>query len=96
MFFPSAKVIIKHPTKHNTILLIKRQIHGQIFYEPAGGKAEINFEKKKAENLEECAIREIQEELGLNIKIEEYVGSYYFFWTIDPTKCSLCAVFVEL
>jgi NADH pyrophosphatase NudC (nudix superfamily) len=50
--------------------------------------------KKQAESLEECALREVQEELGLNVKIEKYLGSYYFFWTIDPTKCSLCAVFM--
>ncbi len=66
MFFPSAKVIIKHPTQPDKILLIKRNGH----YEPAGGKVEINFEKKMAESLEQCAIREAQEELGLIVSIE--------------------------
>ena len=90
MFYPSAKIIIKHPTDKNKILLIKRNGH----YEPAGGKVEVNFETKEAESLEQCAIREAQEELGLTVVIERYLGSYYFFWSIDPNKCSLCAVFV--
>lgn len=94
MFYPSAKVIIKHPTDSHTILLVKRTVQEKTFYEPAGGRAEINFEKRSAESLEECAIREVQEELGFIISIEQYIGSYYFFWTIDPQKCSSCALFV--
>lgn len=90
MFFPSAKVIIKHPTQSDKILLIKRNGH----YEPAGGKVEINFEKKIAESLEECAIREAQEELGITISIDQYIGSYYFFWSIAADKFSSCALFI--
>ncbi len=93
MFYPSAKVILKYPHDNSRILLIKRLINGKYFYEPAGGKLEIDFTAKKAENLEECAIREAKEELGVTIKINNYVGSYYFFWSIDPNKCSSCAVF---
>ena len=68
-------------------------VRGAVYYEPAGGKIEIDFTKKIAETLEECAIREIKEELGLSITLDEYVGSYYFFWIIAPHRCSSCAVF---
>lgn len=94
MYFPASKVIIKHPEDKNKILLIKRKIKDEILYEPAGGRIEINFEKKLAESFEECAVREIHEELGLFVKLERYIGSYYFFWSIDPNKCSCCALFV--
>lgn len=90
MFFPSAKVVIRHPSDTDKILLIKRNA----YYEPAGGKVEVDFEKKIAESLEQCAIREVQEELGLAVSIDYYLGSYYFFWSIAPNKCSSCAVFV--
>lgn len=90
MFYPSAKIIIRHPTDSDKILLIKRKG----YYEPAGGKVEIDFEKNMAESLEQCAIREAQEELGLTVSIERYIGSYYFFWSIDVNKFSSCAVFI--
>lgn len=94
MFFPSSKVIIRHPSDVNKILLIKRHVRGSIYYEPAGGKVEIDFENKVAESLEECAIREAKEELGFTIDIDGYLGSYYFFWIIAPNTCSSCAVFM--
>lgn len=94
MFLPSAKVIIKHPYEKNLLLLIKRDVHGEFSYEPAGGRAEINFETLTAENLEECAIREVKEEVGVFISIDSFLGSYSFFWPHDLTKCSLYAVFV--
>ena len=87
--FPSAKVIIHHPDDRNQILLVQR--NG--YYEPAGGKVEIDFNAQISESLEECAIRETREELGLIVAIDRYVGSYYFFWSIDPRKYSSCAVF---
>jgi NADH pyrophosphatase NudC (nudix superfamily) len=94
MVYPSAKIILKHPTDANKILLVRRDVRGKISYEPAGGKLEIDFLEKKAESLEECAVREAQEELGMTVKIERYLGSYYFFWTIDSSKCSSCVVFI--
>jgi 8-oxo-dGTP pyrophosphatase MutT (NUDIX family) len=94
MFFPSSKVIIRHPSDINKILLVRRNVGGAIYYEPAGGKVEVDFEKRIAESLEECAIREAQEELGVTVELEKYVGSYYFFWIIAPNKCSSCAVFI--
>ena len=93
MLYPSAKVLIKHPSDATKILMVKRFVNGNISYEPAGGKIEVNFKEKKAETLEECAIREAREELGLLISIENYIGSYYFFWSIDPKKFSSCALF---
>ncbi len=90
MYFPSAKIIIRHPADADKILLVQRNT----YYEPAGGKLEINFSTRTAENLEQCAIREAREELGLTVSIERYIGSYYFFWSIDPSKFSSCAVFV--
>lgn len=94
MFFPSSKIIIRHPSDANKILLIKRHVRGSVYYEPAGGKVEIDFENRVAESLEACAIREAKEELGLTIGIDGYLGSYYFFWIIAPNKCSSCAVFM--
>ena len=94
MFFPAAKIILRHPSDRTKILLIKRTIHGIVYFEPAGGRVEVNFERKIAETLEECAIREAKEELGLTVTVDRYIGSYYFFWTIDPNKCSSCAVFI--
>jgi 8-oxo-dGTP pyrophosphatase MutT (NUDIX family) len=89
MLFPSAKVIIVHPHDAERILLVER--NG--YYEPAGGKLEVDFTNKRAESLEACALREAQEELGVTITIERYVGNYYFFWSIDPRKFSSCTVF---
>ncbi len=94
MLFPSAKIILRDPNDANKILLIKRNINGKIAYEPAGGKLEVDFKNKRAESLEECALREAKEELGVCAKIDKYIGSYHFFWTIDPDKFSSCAVFI--
>ncbi len=93
MIYPSAKVILRHPDKRDSILLIKRSLHGKTYYEPAGGKLEYNVENRIAESLEQCAIREAQEEVGALIDIGDYLGSYYFFWEIDPKKLSVCVVF---
>ena len=90
MLFPSAKIIIKHPRDSSQLLVVKRKG----YYEPAGGKVEVNFDHKTGETLEACAIREAFEELGLEVKIDQYLGSYYFFWSIDPSKASVCAVFL--
>lgn len=94
MFIPSAKVIIKHPNEQNLILLVKRNVHGVISYEPAGGRAEINYDALTAESLEECAVREVKEEVGVFVSIDAYLASYSFFWPHDLTKCSSYAVFV--
>ncbi len=94
MFLPSAKVIIRHPQDKELLLLIKRNVHGVITYEPAGGRVEINYDTLTAENLEECAIREVKEEVGVFISIDSYLASYSFFWPHDLTKCSLYSVFV--
>jgi len=93
MLYPSAKVIVRSLEKPNMILLIKRIVNNKSYYEPAGGKVEVDFACMKSESLEECAKREIAEELGVSIDIKGYVGSYYFFWSIDPRKLSTCAVF---
>lgn len=93
MIYPSAKVIIRHPDRKNSVLLIKRSLNGMRYYEPAGGKLEYNFDARIAESFEQCAIREAQEEVGALIDIGDYLGSYYFFWEIDPNKLSVCAVF---
>ena len=61
--------------------MYKRQVH-------------IDPKYKKAETLEECALREAKEELGCTCTIDQYVGSYYFFWSIDPKNCSICALFL--
>ncbi len=93
MFLPSAKVVISHPDKKDSILLIKRNVHGLIAYEPPGGRVDIDYHALAAENLETCALREVQEEVGVFISIDAYLSSYSFFWPHDLTKCSLYAVF---
>jgi 8-oxo-dGTP pyrophosphatase MutT (NUDIX family) len=90
MFFPSAKIIIRNPNDFSLLFLVKRGS----FYEPAGGKVEIDFNARLSESLEECALREAKEELGVTAQIESYLGSYYFFWSIDRNKASSCAVFL--
>lgn len=90
MLYPSAKVIIVSPQHPDKILLIQR--NG--FYEPVGGKLEVNFMTKQSELLEVCALREAREELGVDIEIKNYIGNYYFFWSIDPKKFSSCVVFM--
>jgi 8-oxo-dGTP pyrophosphatase MutT (NUDIX family) len=89
MLYPSAKAIVYDPARPEMFLLVKR--NG--YYEPAGGKLHVNFAKKKAETLEQCAIREASEELGAHISIKDYLGNYYFFWTIDTNSMSSCVVF---
>ncbi|MFZ5954589.1 MAG: NUDIX hydrolase [Candidatus Dependentiae bacterium] len=94
MFFPSAKIIVKHQSISDKILLIKRNVNGIISYEPAGGRAEIDYATLNAESLEECVIREAAEELGVRVNIERYLGSYSYFWPHDLSKCSCYAVFI--
>jgi 8-oxo-dGTP pyrophosphatase MutT (NUDIX family) len=93
MFFPSAKIIVRHSADQNKILLVKRNVNGIISYEPAGGRAEINYDTLIAESLEECVRREALEELGYHVKVQHYIGSYSFFWPHDQSKCSCYAVF---
>ena len=96
MFFPSAKIIVKHPLDTNKMLLIKRNVNGFISYEPAGGRAEIHYENLYAESLEECVKREALEELGILVDIDSYIGSYTYFWPHDQSKCSNYAVFTGI
>jgi 8-oxo-dGTP pyrophosphatase MutT (NUDIX family) len=93
MMYPSAKVIVRSEDNKDMILLVQRIIDEKIYYEPAGGKIDVDFVTQTAESLEECAQREIQEELGVTIGIKGYLGSYYFFWHIDSKKLSICALF---
>ncbi|MGB8367644.1 MAG: NUDIX hydrolase [Candidatus Babeliales bacterium] len=96
MLYPSAKVIVRSNDKPNMILLLERKVGNNSYFEPAGGRIEADFNQKISESLEECAHREIAEELGLSIEIKRYIGSYFFFWTIDSNKLSICAVFEGL
>lgn len=55
--------------KNNQILLGKRKnAHGEGFWAPPGGHLEFN------ETIEECAKREIQEEVGIEIKNIKEIG----------------------
>jgi ADP-ribose pyrophosphatase YjhB (NUDIX family) len=89
----ASKVIIKHP-ESDEILLIKRSMDPTAGFEAAGGRVEIDFKNRTAENLEQCIVRETAEELGLQIETLRYIGSYYFFWSIKENACSICAVFL--
>lgn len=70
--------MIQHP-KEGKVLLVKRKIQDEWFYEPIGGQVEVNFLDQKAETLEECVQREAIEETDLRIQRLQYVGRYYFF-----------------
>lgn len=96
MLHPSAKVIIKDPNRPDSILLIERNVRGDLSIEPAGGKVEADWTTRTAETLEQCAIREVREEMGYVVDLIKYVGSYSFFWVINPSNCSVCAVFTGL
>ena len=89
MLYPSAKALIYHPDNFAQLLMVRRNGH----YEPAGGKLHVDFPKKTAETYEECALRECREELGATIEIEDYLGSFYFFWTIDQKSMSCCVTY---
>ena len=91
--FAAAKVIVTHP-HHDQILLVKREKKGIFSSEPAGGRVEVDFDQKWAESFEECAQREIKEELGVHIDTLVYVGSYSFFWSKRENTCSICALFL--
>lgn len=91
--YAAAKLILRSP-KDNRILLISREIDGEIGFEPAGGKVDADFSRDLSETFEECAIREVREELGLEARITHYIGSYYFFWSIQKGVCSHCVVFL--
>ncbi|HEV2524410.1 MAG TPA: NUDIX hydrolase [Gammaproteobacteria bacterium] len=91
--YPSAKVVLRSKTD-NKILLLARTIDHEVGYEPAGGKVEANFEKRISETFEDCAMREIREELGLESKITHYIGSYYYFWSLKTNACSHCILFL--
>lgn len=84
--------MIQHP-KEGKVLLVKRKIQDEWFYEPIGGQVEVNFLDQKAETLEECVQREAIEETDLRIQRLQYVGRYYFFWLQHPDTCSICALF---
>jgi len=94
--FAAAKVIIPHP-KENKLLLVSRIIDSDFAYEPAGGRIDTDFKTDYAENFEQCAIREAKEELNLDIRIQNYLGSYYFFWNNKSNNSrafTACTVFL--
>lgn len=92
MQYSAAKVVLRRP-RDNAILLISRVFNGQRGFEVAGGRVKIDFKNKISETLEQCATREIKEELGLEIKLIDYVGSYYFFWSSEADTISHCVLF---
>ncbi len=73
-----ARVIL---VKNNKVALIKRVKEGQVYYVVPGGGVE------GGETLEECIIREAQEELGLWIKVNECLfeiednGTHQYFFS---------------
>lgn len=94
MIYPAAKVVLIDPSFPDKLLLIYREVNGNGGYEPAGGRVEVNFTDKTAESFELCAIREIKEEVGVDVKLLDYIGSYTFFWDTKADTCSSCVVFL--
>lgn len=94
VLYPAAKVVLIDPLQLDKMLLIYREINGTAGYEAAGGRVEVNFQSKSAETFEECAIREIKEEIGVDVKLISYLGSYTFFWDVKDNTCSNCVVFL--
>ena len=94
MIYPAAKVVLIDPLQPDKLLLIYREVNSTGGYEAAGGRVEANFQTKSVETFEMCAIREIKEEVGVDVKIISYLGSYSFFWEIKENTCSSCAVFL--
>jgi len=66
MKYMAAALIIEN----NRILLVNNTKHGSLRIEPPGGKKELD------ETLEECAVREVKEELGLDIAVKGLLGAY--------------------
>lgn len=93
--FFASKIIILHPTE-DKILLVSRVIDGNVVFEPAGGRLDIDFDQNIAETFEECAIREAKEELNLDIKLGAYLGNYHFFWKCAPNTqaFTICNVYL--
>lgn len=94
MIYPAAKVVLIDRANPGKLLLIYREVNGHGGYEAAGGRIEVNFNDKSAETFEMCALREIKEEVGVDAKILEYLGSYTFFWDLRENTCSSCVVFL--
>ena len=91
----AAKVIGLSACKPEKILLARREFaRGGWAYEPIGGHIETDFVHQKSETFEECAIREAKEELGIEVMLAEYIGSYYYFWSTKESQCSHYAVFM--
>lgn len=88
----AAKVILSHPSKEE-LLLVKRSVDGQLGYEPAGGRLDIDFLTSSSESFETAAVREAKEELNLDVELLGYLGSYHFFWGENNQRCTHCNVY---
>lgn len=66
----AAALIINNDAGFKRLLLVHNTKHGLLRVEPPGGKKNLD------ETLEECVIREVEEELGLIIKPERLFGVY--------------------
>ncbi|MBY0264148.1 MAG: NUDIX hydrolase [Holosporales bacterium] len=89
----AAKVLLQHPYEAS-FLLANRQIGDTFGFEVPGGRVNIDFKNKKTETLEECALREGEEELGLKLRLQDYLGSYPFFWESQANTCTHCVVYL--
>lgn len=88
----ASKFVVFNQDRSALLLMEKKLSDGGLYYEPGGGRLEVDFESKKAESLEQCCVREAREELGLSVEIVGYLGSYPFFWDRSEA-CSVCGLF---
>lgn len=80
----AVKAVIQN---NNRFLVVKQKIGSQEYWDLPGGKIEFN------ENPFETLRREVKEETGLEIKIVEPIGIFWFFRIIDQDQV-VCSTFL--
>lgn len=87
----AAGIILKEEDGIKKVLLIQRAAddHWPLHFEFPRGKCD----KGKNEDVNLCAIREIKEETGLDVKLEKYLGKYFYYAMAGKRK-TICYNFL--